>query len=399
MKKLLAAAVIALMIPFALHAQTELEMEVESEAKPIPEIQPELDSIFEEPQEDIVIEVPNDIDYRSQFEQSDKVTVKGHFLVRGGAGVGWDELPPDSEPEKVAGAYSKATVSFDIRPDSTIRIFGKLMTELDSEEGSDTWSMLEADELYCDYNWLDKAYLRLGKFYMTWGHGRLFRPADFMDDCEDGTAFRMSLPNMLDGVSLVSLYQKRPHPGKEDKLHSDEISFAGLADKTFGSVNFTLSGLYNEADGEKVMGGVKTVILGTDLFSDYVLTHNDLDEYTHEALFGFYKEFGEDYKLYGEYYYDGRIEDDPDHCLGMATNWNNMFGTPVSLGLKWLHSVESESGQFIGGLSVSPWKHVKINLAVPWNYGHKELDDDFYDDFPIDSKLAFTLFVEISSSF
>ena len=358
----------------------------------------DFDSIFDDPAEDIVVEQPADIDYRNQFEESKKIVVSGDFVIRAGGGFGWTDEPFDGYPEKVAGAYSKATISFDARPDPTIRIFGKLKTEMDSDNGSDVWSKLDFDELYCDYNWLDKSFFRLGKFYMTWGQGRLFRPANFMEDAEDGTSFRMTMPNVLDGVTLVSLYKKYPGSPKDGKLHKGDVSLAGHADKTLGPINFSAAMLYNQMDGQRYSGSVKTVILGTDLFADYVLNRSDEGDITHEALAGFYHEWS-DVKFYGEYYYDGRIEDDVDHCVGLATDFDNLFGSPVGIGFKWLHSVTDNAGQFIGGFSISPWKHVKIRMAIPWQYGDKELDKDFYEEFPINSKLAFTLFVELSAGF
>ena len=358
----------------------------------------DFDSVFDDPAEDIVVEQPADIDYRNQFEESKKIVVSGDFVIRAGGGFGWTDEPFDGYPEKVAGAYSKATISFDARPDPTIRIFGKLKTEMDSDNGSDVWSKLDFDELYCDYNWLDKSFFRLGKFYMTWGQGRLFRPANFMEDCEDGTSFRMTMPNVLDGVTLVSLYKKYPGSPNDGKLHKGDVSLAGHADKTLGPINFSAAMLYNQMDGQRYSGSVKTVILGTDLFADYVLNRSDEGDITHEALAGFYHEW-ENIKFYGEYYYDGRIEDDVDHCVGLATDFDNLFGSPVGMGFKWLHSVTDNAGQFIGGFSISPWKHVKIRMAIPWQYGDKELDKDFYEEFPINSKLAFTLFVELSAGF
>lgn len=357
----------------------------------------DFDSVFDDPAEDVVVEQPADIDYRNQFEESKKIVVNGDFVIRAGGGFGWTEKPFEGKPEKVAGAYSKATISFDARPDPTIRIFGRLKTEMDSDNGSDVWSKLDFDELYCDYNWLDKSFFRLGKFKMTWGQGRLFRPANFMEDAEDGTAFRMTMPNVLDGVSLVSLYKKRV-VSDDKKLHKGDLSFAGHADKTFGPINLSFAMLYNDLDGERYSGSFKTVILHTDLFADYVLNRSDEGDITHEALAGFYKEWT-NVKFYGEYYYDGRIENDIDHCIGLATDFDNLFGSPVGMGFKWLHSVTNEAGQFIGGFSISPWKHVKIRMAIPWQYGDKELDKDFYEEFPINSKLAFTLFVELSAGF
>ena len=379
-------------------AEFEISRDNEDQAEADTPYEDDFDSIFDDPAEDIVVEQPADIDYRNQFEESKKIVVSGDFVIRAGGGFGWTDEPFDGYPEKVAGAYSKATISFDARPDPTIRIFGKLKTEMDSDNGSDVWSRLDFDELYCDYNWLDKSFFRLGKFYMTWGQGRLFRPANFMEDCEDGTSFRMTMPNVLDGVTLVSLYKRYPGSPNDGKLHKGDVSLAGHADKTLGPINFSAAMLYNQMDGQRYSGSVKTVILGTDLFADYVLNRSDEGDITHEALAGFYHEW-ENIKFYGEYYYDGRIEDDVDHCVGLATDFDNLFGSPVGMGFKWLHSVTDNAGQFIGGFSISPWKHVKIRMAIPWQYGDKELDKDFYEEFPINSKLAFTLFVELSAGF
>ena len=381
----------------SLAAEFEIPRDSETVTAEETDYNDDFDSVFDDPAEDIVIEQPSDIDYRNQIEENKKIIVKGDFVVRAGGGFGWTEKPFDGYPEKLAGAYSKATISFDARPDPTIRVFGRLKTEMNSDNGSDVWSKLDFDELYCDYNWLDKSFFRLGKFYMTWGQGRLFRPANFMEDAEDGTAFRMTMPNVLDGVSFVSLYKKRVF-SDDKRLHKGDLSFAGHADKTFGPINLSFAMLYNDLDGERYSGSFKTVILHTDLFADYVLNRSDEGDITHEALAGFYKEWT-NVKFYGEYYYDGRIENDIDHCIGLATDFDNLFGSPVGMGFKWLHSVTNEAGQFIGGFSISPWKHVKIRMAIPWQYGDKELDKDFYEEFPINSKLAFTLFVELSAGF
>ncbi|MCQ2603507.1 MAG: hypothetical protein MJ215_00475 [Spirochaetia bacterium] len=366
------------------------------------ELQEAFDSIFEDPQEDVVIEKPVDIDYKQQAEKSDKVRIGGYLLMRGGGGIGWDEKPLQSKPEKEAGAYSKAYVTFDITPDPTLQLFGKLQTELESDKGNDTWGDIEADELWCDYNLKDMAFFRFGKCYMKWGQGRLFRPGDFMDDCEDGTSLRASFPNMLDGVSLVILYKNRHKSNPVKKLRRDDLTYAGKVDKTIGDINFTFAATSNREDGQRFLGSIKTVVFGTDFLADGIINYDG--ETTYEALAGFYKEWSKPnesqrIKLYGEYYFDGRDKNELDNCFGLATSVDNLFGSPVGFGLKWLHSMQTESGQFIAGLTISPWKHIKFRFAVPWNYGDKELDKDFYEEFPIKTKLGFTLFIELTSKF
>lgn len=396
-------------------AEFEVARDNETAVSEPAEYEEDFDSVFDDPAEDIIVQQPADINYRQQFEESKKIVVKGKFLVRGGGGVGWNDDDFSDSPEEVAGAYSKATISFDARPDSTMRVYGQLKTDMNSENGNDKWSPLAISELFCEYNWLDKAFFRIGKYSMKWGQGRLFEPGNFMKDADEGTALRLSMPNVLDGVSLVALYKQRNTKAKDKELHPEDMTYAGLADKTIGPINFSAGFLYNKEDGERYLGSVKTVVFQTDLFADFVLNHyknyKDLDYtndyplgYTKEMLFGFYREWGKSpffskAKLYGEYYYDNRLRYEPDHCFGLASDFDNLFGSPVGMAFKWIHSTEFDSGQFLGGFSIAPWKHVKIRFAVPYRYGDKELDNDFFDEFPITSRLAFTLFVEISSDF
>ena len=412
LKKLL---FLLLIVSFAHAAEFEVSMGDETIPAEQSDYDENFDSVFEDPAADVVIEQPKDINYRDQLEKSEKILVNGDFMIRAGGGFGWVDEPLKGKPEGLGGAYSKATISFDAKPDPTIRIFGKLKTEMNSDNGSDVWCMPYFDELYCDYNWLDKSFFRLGKFYTTWGQGRLFRPANFMEDSEKGTALRMTLPNLLDGVSVVALYKKRTLKYFDDnRLHEGDMSYAAHVDKTFGPVNLSAATIYNQLDGARFSGSIKTVVFHTDLFADFILnktkdnkyteTINEDLGYTKEFLCGFYREFNQSpvwskAKFYGEYYYDGRLRYEVDHCFGMATDINNLFGSPIGLGFKWLHSTQSDSGQFIGGFSISPWKHVTIRLAIPYQYGDKELDQDFFEEFPINSKLAFTLFVELTSKF
>ena len=105
----------------SLAAEFEIPRDSETVTAEETDYNDDFDSVFDDPAEDIVIEQPSDIDYRNQFEENKKIIVKGDFVVRAGGGFGWTEKPFDGYPEKLAGAYSKATISFDARPDPTIR--------------------------------------------------------------------------------------------------------------------------------------------------------------------------------------------------------------------------------------------------------------------------------------
>ena len=247
----------------------------------------DFDAVFDDPAEDIVVEEPANIDYKNQFEESKKIVVKGDFIIRAGGGFGWVDEPLKGKPEGLAGAYSKALLSFDAKPDPTIRIFGRLKTEMNSDNGSDVWCMPYFDELYCDYNWLDKSFFRLGKFYMTWGQGRLFRPANFMEDAEKGTSLRMTIPNLFDGVSAdeYSLLANTLAAGPYSRAKKTEVG--GYWEKLFGAAlqNIQLDGEGTDCGTKKYLTVTLTEKNINSYMYNYIIKDNgDLEELTSDNM-------------------------------------------------------------------------------------------------------------------
>ena len=55
-----------------------------------------IDDLFDDPDEDVVADNTG-LDLLNQFEESEKVVLKGYFSARGGGGVGWDKTPDSSD--------------------------------------------------------------------------------------------------------------------------------------------------------------------------------------------------------------------------------------------------------------------------------------------------------------
>ncbi|MDX9801960.1 MAG: hypothetical protein RBT69_11565 [Spirochaetia bacterium] len=362
----------------------------------------DLDSLFDEAPEDIVAE-DTQTDHLSQFQETEKMKVSGHFTAKGGAAFGWESLPESGGSLAdglgfTPGARSLARLTFDSRPSAVFQVYGSFYTEIDPSEGENNWSEPVIDELFSDYNWLDKAFIRMGKHRITWGQGRIYTPGDLMSASDDGVAFRVSMPTLLDGISFVSLLDES-FAGEDESLSAKDLAYGALADKIFGRVRLSAGTRYQKDRGLTSLASFKTVLWKTDLLSDFVLHYND-DEFDFETIAGFFREWPE-YKLYGEYYFNGKTVSDDDHNIGLAGTYKNIFSTPLDFGIEWLHAFMNDSGRLTTGVSWKPWKLVKASIGVPFFYGNYEnrYEEDDDVDLLSERKLSFAFFLELSSSF
>ncbi len=361
-----------------------------------------IDDLFEEPAEDIVVE-DTATDHLTQFEQEDKVNFSGSFSATGGGAVGWKDTPDFADPLKgldaEVGAKSLARVKFQAKPDPDFAVTGNFYTEIDPGSGDTDWSDAEIDELFCDYTWLDTAFIRIGKHTMSWGQGRLFSPGNLMSGSEDGVAFRVSFPSVLSGLSFVSLLDENLIPS-DSSLSSKDVAAGALLDTLIGSYYYSVGARYQRYEGLRILNSLKRVVYKTDLFTDLVFTYDDnKEEYFFQTVAGFFREWA-DFKLYGEYCFDGKTYGGDDHSIGIAVGYNNIFSSPVDFGLEWKHGFMDNSGKFLPGVSWSPWKFVKAYIAVPVNYGtsgsryYNEDDEDLSG-----RRVACVMSLELSASF
>ena len=160
---------------------------------------------------------------------------------------------------------------------ATFRLYGKIYTEIDPTGSSESWTDPEFEELFGDYNWLDKAYFRIGKHRVKWGQGRIFTPGDLVEESEDGVTVRATLPTVLDGVSFVSFYDDS-FKENEENLNGQDLAYGMIADKTFGSINLSSGLRIRKGEKLKTLNSFKTVLFGTDLFSDLVLHIDENDK-------------------------------------------------------------------------------------------------------------------------
>uniref|UniRef100_UPI001291161D hypothetical protein n=1 Tax=Candidatus Oscillochloris fontis TaxID=2496868 RepID=UPI001291161D len=252
------------------------------------------------------------------------------------------------------------------QPDQDLRVYGSVGVDLDPASGQYTWSDITLGELYADYYGVPLAFIRVGKFSVNWGQGRLFTPGDIMADSDEGTAFRLSLPTMLSGISAIALAQKDFFAEPKNPSYR-ELAYGLSADLVFGYLRTGFGARYRGAEGLRTVSSLKTVLGGTDFFTDIIFNYCD-GESDFGLLSGFYRSWG-NLLSYGEYYIDATIPGKIGHSVGLALGYSGLFSKPLDAGVKWLHTWQDDSGSFTAGLVWRHRSHLSISAAVPITYG------------------------------
>lgn len=322
-----------------------------------------VDSLFDTPPTDTVV-ADSGIDYRSLYENEEKITISGYFKALGGVAAGYVRWPTLSDPglgfSASIGAYAQAVASIDARPSAAAHIRGKFSTSFTPATSTFSWDNFAVDELYCDYTVRDTVFVRIGQFLSTWGQGRLFTPGDLLANSGDGFSMRVSIPTVLNGFSAYAF-------GSGQVESYGNLSYAAKTDAIVLDTLFSAALLYRYADGYKGLLSLKKVAWKTDLFIDMIGNYRD-NTGSYEGVAGFFREW-DDLKLYGEYYIKGDEQRLGDQQFGIAIGHKNIAGTPIDAGIRWLHSVADGSGTVLAALSWNPWKYVTASIGLPYMYG------------------------------
>jgi len=324
-----------------------------------------LDDLFSDPVADTVI-VETQTDHLAQYVTDDAIQFSGAFIAEGGMAAGWTSWPDFSDLSQyfdgTIGLTSTASLSFDARPDPVFRLYGTVTTSMDPLSGAYTWSGFSIGELFMDYTWLGNVFIRMGKHNIAWGQARLFEGVtNLMSDAAAGFSLRANLPTVLNGVSVVGMINQ------PDVTSYQQIVYAAKADEVLLGTMLSLGARYQIAEGLNALVSIKRVVWGLDLLVDTVVHYDAISLYP-RVLAGFFKEWPE-VKLYGEYYYDGATAGSADHTAGLACGFNDIAGTPLDLGLQWIHTFYDASGSATAGLTWKPWKYLTATLALPIAYG------------------------------
>ncbi|MBB6480732.1 hypothetical protein [Spirochaeta isovalerica] len=384
-----------------------------------------LDDLFAAPDEDIVVEEPEE-DLHSQFEESDKIQFGGTFSLSAIGGVGlldWEISEDSVEPS--VGLESNLKLFFNARPAPEISLYGSLLTGFDPlaliddsewSDGDEAWDIPSIGELYVDYIVKDFLFTRFGKYNMSWGQARFYNNGDLLA-ISSGSYInaRFSFPT-LSGLSLVMM--------TGNTLDIEDFSYAVKVDFVFGETLITPAVKYNYNEGIHTLLSFKQVIGKTDIFIDFTTNFRDAFHLT-AVVTGFYREW-DSVKLYGEYRYSW-IGDwyDPDdsiwdvglydefpygwngkadgpghqHIAALAVKWDNPFGAKFDLAAQVENNFSDWSGIVTLGLTQKILPYLRMNIGLPIVYGNENSWAMQNNADPEGRRIALALELELKTDF
>ncbi len=319
----------------------------------------------------------------------------GTVETKGVLASGWTS-PEDGVPVSSLYYYLHFQGGVDVQPIPQVRVVGTFSTYLPQGQDDllntlrdgttqsgitttttipvDTSQTLTLDELFLDYTLYDSAFFRIGKFAQTWGFGHLFNPGNLVAASGSGVnfkAFGAAGPFALTGLVIADpdFFSDIKHP------QADEFGYAGNLGITGGMFTGNLSAYKQKAAGTQLDAGVKTSLLGFDLYSE-LLGYQDhiTNKWWPGLLAGAYYQLKTDWswKLLAEYWVDGSTYGTFNRSIGLGATSDPIFkDLDLKFSAKWYHSLDDHSGQLVTGFDVSPLPKLDIALGIPWTYGPK----------------------------
>jgi len=331
---------------------------------------PSVDQLFEAPQGDTETTAGDAAVLLTAFH-AQSLTVSGSLTAKAGGVVGF------KDGQSSTGAYDGSYVfdmtpglsivpslTFTSRPDETVRIQGTVAFPYSP---SSSFSVA-IQEMFFDYTLLNRVYFRIGMHTVCWGVSRLFAAGgDLMASSGTGLDIKANMPIGSGGITAVTL------------LPSSDISWRAMTyglqgDLPFGKSELILSSTYfDKAAATPLLAtaAFKTSLFGIDLFAEGVGSWaRDPAPALSGIVSGFYWErVDPEFKVYGEYYYNAAGASWKDQRVALVAGADNVFGSPFTVALEWIHAFIDNSGYIIPGVSFDLWPHVSMQVGIPFRYG------------------------------
>jgi hypothetical protein len=269
------------------------------------------------------------------------------------------------------------TLYFDARPDTDIRVYGKVDIDYSQLMGVDDLS-ITLMELFSDFNINDQVFFRVGKQTITWGVGYFFSPADLLNlesinpldadaDLEGPVAIKANMPL---GVDNLYGYVVLP----EDGVDVTDLGWAGKYEKVIGQTEVGFGFYYQDGEDPAAMVTVSSGINDISLFGEAVTKYGDSELYfqgTVGAQFSWTddeSDFGISFS--GQYYYNGESSAISSNMAHYGATYLSVTHTDtLSTGLLWYGNMGDLSGILRPSFTWSPTDYISLSFYLSYLYG------------------------------
>jgi len=364
-------------------AQDMLDLDIDS-----------LDSLFEE-----------SLPEPEQAEEASSSTVFGDVKKRGlffsasyefigGIAPGWDQRPWEFDGEEEfswgPGIKMLSGITIDARLSEAFRVITTLNYSI---PGFD----LILGDFFFDYNFLNRVFLRAGKYEHSWGiSGFTNLLARIPENAKDGSVYgpsyiiKADIPIGVGGIQLLALT-------RSDIAHSklptkSDIGYGGKYNLALRWADFDMGIFYQDNMALRGFLSAKTTLWNTEFYNEWLVAVNVHSD--NAASFAVNLGWGRDFfngkiSMGGEFFYNGEGSSyfyKPQTSLRDAETipFADLFGLSFNFfyrvsgygNPRFFVSVNylpaQASAQLIPGFRITPLSHIDVYLAVPMVFGSKD---------------------------
>ncbi|KKL86584.1 hypothetical protein LCGC14_1943260 [marine sediment metagenome] len=353
-------------------------------------------------------------DYSSFFE-GEYVQIGGKISGGFTAFAEWGDSQEFIDPVWNRSAELQTILYLNAQPNKDFRVITKGRMAYPYQESVD-FTLLEA---FCDLDWRDGIFFRLGKQPISWRTGMVLSPGDLLD-FRPGTPFdenqekegflsiKTQIPFGLNNLSLIGIYKET-----ESGNVNGQILFAPKLDVVLGRYELSMAGLYGESQppatafflNGKLFGDFE--FMGEAVFSygserDFVKENGmgELETYTRDNEFLWkimlelsYKSKSGKYESFFQYYYNGEGYDVFPYAktaavfpqaiqpFQMGYNYliagsrvNDFIIDEFNLTLVWMTNLTDASGVLRPILNYRFLEKIDFQLGAYFKYGDEDTE-------------------------
>ena len=356
----------------------------------------DIDSIFDEPLPETAVEENTDED---DPVSSALGSVKRRGLIFGASyefqgmiAPGWDTAPWFFDGKEIYSWFPGVKMNADLSLDAQISSVFRVLTVFTFTIPNFEFTL---GDFFFDYNLLDAAFIRAGKYEQSWGISPNYGFTNLLSRVPSGKnygtsyVFKSDIPIGVGGIQALALTRAKLLEGIIPE--KDDVGYGGKYNLALRWADFDLGVFYQKNMALRSFFSVKTTVLNTELYNEWLVAvnvHSD-NAASFAANIGFAKDFfSEKFTLNGEFFYNGEkgtefyrketnlLEEETlpfIENINMALNMlyrfsgkaNPRFFTQV------LYAPLHSSAQVIPGFRIAPLSNIEIYLAFPMALGGK----------------------------
>jgi hypothetical protein len=319
-------------------------------------------------------------------------SLEADYFFYGGFSPGWSQAPwhwegSDEEYSHILGGEMKAGIGLDVQLSQSLRVKASVAFVIPAVE-------LYIRDFFLDYNLRDLLFLRAGKYYYNWGISPNYPFTNLLSRIPAGNSggdsyiLKANVPIGIGGIEALALTRSgfMADPGKPN---FSDLGYGGKYNLALRWADFDLGGFYHDKMPLRFFLSVKSTIFNTEVYSEAMVSseHDPWGNIRGSANIGLIKAlFLNKLTVNGEFFYNGEkdafwfspkgsLDDEKTSPFieGFNLAFNVLFRPGGLLGLRvytqCLYNINENTVQLVPGVSIDPFSHVRVSLAVPMALG------------------------------